>query len=128
MIVLLDTHAFLWWAADDPNLSPLARSIIKDKGNQLYLSAASGWEIAIKSSTGKLALPDPPAVYVQSRMAANRVVELPVSMTHALQVHALPYHHKDPFDRLLVAQSQVESMPILTADPLIAQYAVTVLW
>jgi PIN domain nuclease of toxin-antitoxin system len=126
--LLLDTSAFLWWITNDPKLSATAAALIADTGNTIYLSAATGWEIATKFAIGKLPLPDGPDRYVAHHMQVNGVTELPVLLAHTLHVHTLPFHHKDPFDRILVAQSQVESIPILTADPLIAQYAVTVLW
>ena len=128
MRILLDTHTFLWWIADDPQLSIAARQIIENTDNILYLSAASGWEIAIKARLGKLELPDDVPGYVSEQIAINVIQVLPIEMSHALQVYTLPGHHRDPFDRLLVAQSQVEQLPILTIDPLIAKYAVATIW
>ena len=128
MRILLDTHTFLWWIADDPQLSIAARQIIENTANILYLSAASGWEIAIKARLGKLKLPDDLRGYVAAQISRNSIQVLPIEMSHALQVYALPDHHRDPFDRMLVAQSQVEQLPILTIDPLIAKYAVATIW
>jgi PIN domain nuclease of toxin-antitoxin system len=128
MKALLDTHAFLWWITDDPRLSSHVREIIADGDNELFLSAASGWEMAIKAKLGKLHLPDNPESFVLDQLAINAIESLPVQMGHALRVYALPEHHRDPFDRMLVAQAQSERIPILTADPLIAQYAVKVIW
>jgi len=128
MRVLLDTHTFLWWIGDDPRLSPLARDVIGDGGNVVYLSAASGWEIAIKARLGKLQLPGALASFIADQLAANAFDSLPVQMSHALHVHTLPPHHRDPFDRLLVAQAQMENIPILTADPQIGRYTVQVIW
>jgi PIN domain nuclease of toxin-antitoxin system len=128
MKALLDTHAFLWWITDDPCLSSHVREIIADGDNELFLSAASGWEMAIKAKLGKLHLPDNPESFVLDQLAINAIESLPVQMGHALRVYALPEHHRDPFDRMLVAQAQSERIPILTADPLIAQYAVKVIW
>jgi PIN domain nuclease of toxin-antitoxin system len=128
MRVLLDTHTFLWWIADDPQLSTTARQVIENADNTLYLSAASGWEIAIKARLGKLRLPGDVPGYVSEQITINAVQVLPIEMSHALQVYTLPDHHRDPFDRILVAQSQVEQLPILTIDPLIAQYSVTIIW
>lgn len=128
MRVLLDTHTFLWWNANDPQLSMLARQIIGDSTNTLYVSVACAWEIAIKAQTGKLVLPQPPPVYVASRLKTNSMKPLPVRLDHALHVFTLPMHHRDPFDRIIIAQSQLENLPILTIDPLITQYAVQTLW
>ncbi|TDA65686.1 MAG: type II toxin-antitoxin system VapC family toxin [Clostridia bacterium] len=128
MRALLDTHAFLWWITDDPQLSPKAREVISYGGNNLFLSAASGWEIAIKANLGKLQLPADIIPFVSEQLAINSIEPLPVRMDHALHVYTLPDFHRDPFDRLLVAQAQLENMPILTADPQIAQYPVEVIW
>lgn len=128
MRVLLDTHTFLWWTLDDPQLSTFCRQIIADAENTIYLSVASAWEIAIKVQLGKLALPELPEPYVTSRVALNGFQVLPIHLSHALYIYSLPLHHKDPFDRILVAQSQLENLPLLTTDPLIAQYSVQILW
>jgi len=128
MKYLLDTHTFLWWNLDDPQLSALAKEIIADGNNEIFLSAASAWEIAIKAARGRLALPEDPARYVSSRMSLHNFRALPVHIHHATQVYALPMHHTDSFDRLLVAQSQIESMPLLTADVDIRKYDVEVVW
>lgn len=128
MNVLLDTHTFLWWIDDDPRLSPRAREIIGNADNTVFLSAASGWEIAIKARLGRLRLPDELARFIAEQMTVNAFRALPISLSHALHVYTLPAHHRDPFDRLLVAQSQLEGLPILTADPQIVQYPVQVLW
>ena len=128
MNLLLDTHVFLWWIADDTRLSPRARDIIGDGQNALFLSAASGWEIAIKARLGKLTLPTPVVSFVPTQMAKNGIQALPVLLSHALHESTLPSRHRDPFDRMIVAQSQMERLPVLTGDPLIAQYAVETLW
>jgi len=128
MRVLLDTHAFLWWVTDDTHLSSRARAIIADGDNELFLSAASGWEMAIKTRLDKLHLPDNPASFVFEQLRINAIEPLAIQMTHALRVYSLPGHHRDPFDRILVAQAQVERMPIITADPQVAQYNVEILW
>ncbi len=125
---LLDTHVFLWWNMDDPQLSDRAREFMRDAANDLYVSAATAWEIAIKTGRGRLTLPLPPDRYVPERMAAHRMRPLPVLVSHALRVFDLPEIHQDPFDRLLVAQSQVEDLPILTANGQIAAYDVEVIW
>ena len=128
MRALLDTHVFLWWISDDPRLSTHARKIITDGENTLFLSAASGWEIAIKAKLGRLKLPEPLETFVPEQMALNAIESLPIQMSHALHVHTLPLHHRDPFDRLLVAQAQLDNLPILTADPKIALYAIRTVW
>jgi len=128
MRYLLDTHTFLWWIVDSDLLSKRVRDIMSDGANTLYLSAASGWEIAIKADLGRIQLPDEPGKVIPEQMSLNTVVGLPIQMSHALHVHSLPKHHRDPFDRMLVAQSQLEELPILTSDPQIAKYEVDVVW
>lgn len=128
MKYLLDTHTFLWWNMDDPQLSLLAREILADGNNEIFLSVASAWEITIKTARGRLALPEDPAQYVASRMSLHNFQALPVQIHHATQVYKLPMHHADPFDRLLIAQSQVEIMPLLSVDVDIRKYDVDVVW
>ena len=128
MNVLLDTHAFLWWVIDDPQLSDTARATIADPNNTIYISVVSAWEIIIKQRTGKLSLPEPPETYIPSRLASNRFSSLPVQMQHVLQIASLPDYHRDPFDRLLIAQSQIEQIPIITVDQTIIQYSVSIIW
>jgi len=128
MKALLDTHTFLWWIANDPQLSPRARQIMEDANTEPLLSAVSGWEIAIKSHLGKLKLPADLQGFVAEQLRINGIQVLPIQMAHALHVFTLPDHHRDPFDRMLVAQGQLEKLPILTGDPQIAQYGVTVIW
>ena len=128
MRVLLDTHSFLWWVTDDPRLSPRAREIMSDGENHLFFSAASAWEIAIKARLGRLTIPEPIATFVPAQLAENGIEGLPIGLSHALQVHSLPDHHRDPFDRMLIAQSQMENLPILTGDPWITRYPVETIW
>jgi PIN domain nuclease of toxin-antitoxin system len=123
---LLDTHVWLWLQTEPERLPDEVRERLSDGSAQLLLSAASSWEIAIKHALGKLPLPEPPKTYVPSRMRHDSVDGLPVTHAHALHVATLPLHHGDPFDRLLVAQSQLEDVPLVTADPRIARYEVTV--
>ena len=127
MKALLDTHAFIWWVTDDSRLSSTARGIIADDSNVLFLSAASAWEIVIKVRLGKLNLPEPPETYIPSRLTMNRFESLPIQMVHALQVVNLPDFHRDPFDRIIIAQSQVEKMPIITVDTQVTRYPVDVI-
>ena len=128
MRALLDTHVFLWWITANPQLSPLAREIISNGENELFLSAASGWEMAIKAKLGKLQLPDGICSFIAGQLAINNFAALSVQMNHALHVYTLPDYHRDPFDRLLIAQAQTEDLPILTADHQIARYPVKVVW
>jgi PIN domain nuclease of toxin-antitoxin system len=124
----LDTHAFLWWITEDRRLSARAHKALADGGNDLLLSGASGWEIAIKASLGRITLPVPIARFLSEQLQRNGIGTLPIEMRHALRVHAIPLLHRDPFDRLLVAQAQLEKLRILTSDPQIAQYDVETLW
>lgn len=128
MRYLLDTHTFLWWNMDDVQLSPLAREIISDGANEIFLSAATAWELALKTARGRLELPEDPIRYVPSRMNLHGFQALPVQIHHAVQVYRLPMHHADPFDRLLIAQSQMESMPLISVDADIRKYEVDVVW
>jgi PIN domain nuclease of toxin-antitoxin system len=128
MRAILDTHTFLWWNTDDPQLSATVRAIISDGANEIFLSASSAWEIAIKAARGRLSLPDPPEKYVAERLTLHRFQGLPVHLSHALRVYSLPDLHRDPFDRLLIAQSQLEKMPILTKDGNIHKYEVEAIW
>ena len=128
MKALLDTHTFLWWNLDDPQLSIKVRNFISDSRNIIYLSAASAWEIAIKSAKGRLSLPESPDLYVANRMRRHHFLALPIEISHALRVFELPQIHADPFDRLLIAQSQMQGLPILSVDSEIARYEVETIW
>lgn len=128
MRVLLDTHAFLWWITDDSRLPASAREVIADPGNELFLSAASGWEMAIKARLGRLEVAGVLTRLIPEHMARNAIQGLPVSMGHALSVQDLPDIHRDPFDRILVSQGLLEQMPILTQDENIAKYEIQVIW
>lgn len=125
---LLDTHTFLWWITENSRLSANIYSIVGDGNNELYLSAASGWEIAIKAGLGRLQLPANPAKFIAEQVLINSIIVLPIQMSHALYVYNLPAHHNDPFDRMLIAQAKLEDLTILTADPLIAKYDVKIIW
>jgi len=128
MRYLLDTHTFLWWNMDDAQLSSLAKELIADGNNEIFLSAASAWEIAIKTARGRLTLPEDPTRYVSNRLSLHGFQALPVQIHHAVQVYKLPLHHSDPFDRLLIAQSQIESMSMISLDIEIRKYEVEVIW
>jgi len=119
--LLLDTHALLWWLADDSRLSAPARAAIARA--HVTVSAASAWEIAIKAAAGKLAAPEE----LEVRLDQERFVALAVSVPHALRAGELPRHHRDPFDRMLIAQAQLERLTIVTRDPRFSLYDVEVL-
>jgi len=126
--LLLDTQCWLWMQASPQHFSSTARALVDDPDNVLLLSPVSAWEISTKYALGRLTLPIPPAEYVPSRMKSSGVDSLALQHSHALQVATLPWHHRDPFDRLLIAQAQVEGIPILSADRKLAAYDVQVCW
>jgi PIN domain nuclease of toxin-antitoxin system len=126
--LLLDTHTFLWWNEASPRLSKKALVLLSDPANTLLLSVVSAWELVLKTQTGKLRLPESLNVYVPTRMAHYAMHALPVSLAHALASESLPLHHRDPFDRLLIAQATIEGVPIVTADPEFRRYAIKVVW
>lgn len=128
MKVLFDTHSFLWWDLDPGKLSPRAITVCNDPATMLYLSVASAWEIQIKVQVGKLTLPRPLADIIASQQARNGLQILPATLGHILDIDQLPAIHKDPFDRLIVAQARVEGAVLVTADPIVARYPVTVEW
>ena len=109
-------------------LNAHARSLLADRGNQLVLSVASTWEIAIKVSIGKLQLPGPVETFIPEQVRQDDTQILPVELRHTLHLVNLPHHHRDPFDRMLVAQAMVESLPLLTADPLLRPYGAPMVW
>ena len=120
MTLLLDTHVLLWWMDNPGQLSRQAQRAIQDGANRVYISAAVAWEIAIKKSLGKLSTTDD----LEEMMDANRFIPLPVTIPHALAVLSLPNHHRDPFDRMLVAQAMHEGFRLVTRDQEIAKYPV----
>jgi PIN domain nuclease of toxin-antitoxin system len=126
--LLLDTHAFLWWVSDHASMSGPARAAIADADNEVLLSAASCWEMAIKTSLGKLTLSESLERFIPAQLAMNRFQLLPIDLRHTLRVAGLPWHHRDPFDRLLVAQCQHESLTLLSADATLARYDIAVRW
>jgi PIN domain nuclease of toxin-antitoxin system len=125
MNLLLDTHIWLWWTSGSKALPKKARYLIADKQNRITFSAASVWEIAIKYRLGKLTLPMPPGAYVSARLAMQHFEILPINTMHAAEVASLLDHHRDPFDRLLIAQAQIEGMTLLTADRALEPYTVS---
>jgi PIN domain nuclease of toxin-antitoxin system len=128
MNLLLDTHTFLWFIAGDSNLSKAARSAIEDLNNNLYLSVASVWEIAIKVSIDKLELSEPFETFIPEQLAENGIELLDISVEHAAQIVSMPFHHRDPFDRLIAAQSNVEKMTLLSVDEVFDSYGINRLW
>jgi PIN domain nuclease of toxin-antitoxin system len=122
--LLLDTHAWLWWLSDDRRLGRRARQALAHPRSEIYVSAASAWEIAIKESLGKLRVVK---ADLEAEIAANGFVELPIRTRHALVAGRLAPVHEDPFDRMLVAQARVEELAVVTGDPVFAEYGVTVL-
>jgi PIN domain nuclease of toxin-antitoxin system len=126
--LLLDTSTFLWMAVDPPRLSRVARRALTDADNEVYLSTASAWEIAVKYALGKLALAEEPATFVPRMRQVHRVAELPISEAAALGSAKLPRLHGDPFDRMLVCQAIAEGMSIVTDDRWIQRYPVRITW
>jgi PIN domain nuclease of toxin-antitoxin system len=122
--LLLDSHALLWWQEDDPRLGANARKAVERPNTALYFSAASVWELAIKQAQQKLELPDS----LLDVLADEGFVEVAISAAHGLRAGSLPPHHKDPFDRMIVAQAQSEGLTVVTRDERIAAYGVPVLW
>jgi len=127
MKAILDTHAFLWGIAGDRRMSQHARDIFVGPSN-LSLSIASIWEILIKVQIGKLNLPRPAGPYVISKLAENRIGTLPIELDHLLAFEQLPMHHRDPFDRMIVAQSLEQGWPVITADTVFKNYPIRVIW
>ncbi len=128
MKLLLDTHTFLWWITDDPQLSTKALELIGDGHNILYWSAASSWEVSIKYALGRMPLPEAPEQFLPAEIEKNRLESLPIIDAHAFQAGQLPHHHRDPFDRMLVAQAQVESLALLSNDQQLNHYDVEIRW
>jgi len=128
MRVLLDTHTFLWFALGDPKLSSHARSHIEDLDNEKLISPASYWEIAIKISLNKYTLSQPYEEFMQKGIAGNGFIILPIEPKHTAALTTLPFHHRDPFDRLIIAQAMVEQIPVISGDGAFAAYPVTRIW
>jgi len=127
MKALLDTHTFLWAISGSQKLSPRAGRIFEGPSD-LWLSVASIWEIEIKVRMGKMPLPAPAGPYIVKKLVENRIETLPISLDHVLKVETLPMHHRDPFDRILIAQSLEQGWPVVTSDPEFRNYPVQVIW
>ena len=128
MKLLIDTQCWLWWFAEPDRLQEATIAQIVDETNELWFSVASIWEMGIKVGLGKLPLPEPIDRYLSSRMKQLGARSLEIRADHALQAGGLPLHHRDPFDRMLIAQAQVEGMTIVTSDRMFARYEVEILW
>jgi PIN domain nuclease of toxin-antitoxin system len=126
--LLLDTHSFLWWVGAGRALSRRARSAIGSGRNECFVSIATAWEIAIKVSLGSLRVEGSLDRFLPDQIAANGFQPLPIDLRHAARVATLPFHHRDPFDRLLVAQALEEELAVVTADPVFAEYGVKRVW
>lgn len=128
MRALLDTHAFLWFVLGDAQLSSTARRHIEDSGNETLVSPASYWEIAIKISLQKYMLSQPYEAFMQQGIVDNGFRILPIDPRHTAVLTSLPFHHRDPFDRLIIAQAMVEQMPVISGDAAFAAYPVPCIW
>jgi PIN domain nuclease of toxin-antitoxin system len=128
MKILLDTHTFLWWDSSPEKLGKTVTELLSQTENVVYVSVVTAWEIQIKKQLGKLSLTVPLAELLESQQEVNDVNILQVQLNHVLALDELPFHHKDPFDRLLVAQARIEGMEIATADPVFSKYDVKVIW
>lgn len=129
MKVLVDTHVFLWWSSErGARVSDRARELLADASTDVAFSVASAWELALKVGAGRMELPGPIERYLPDRLRHHGFDLLPIELSHVLRAGALPRIHGDPFDRILVAQAQVEGIPILTADPAISRYDVETIW
>lgn len=128
MNYLIDTHSFLWFVEGNTNLSKTARFHMEDETAALFLSVASVWEIAIKFSLGKLELTQPYDVFIPQQLVTNDIELLPITLLHTGAIIPLPLHHRDPFDRLIIAQSITEQMPIISKDGIFDAYGVVRIW
>lgn len=128
MKLLLDTHTLLWFLADDPQLSPTAKAGIENPLTAKYVSVATCWEIAIKVGLNKLNLGEPASKFLPRELVANHFQLLDIGLSHVTRVETLPFHHRDPFDRLLIAQAMLENVPLVSADAVFDAYGVTRVW
>jgi PIN domain nuclease of toxin-antitoxin system len=128
MKLLLDTHTFIWWANEPEKLSEKAVTACQDNSNTLILSVVSVWEMQIKMQSGKLKISRPIEELIKTQQQANGLQVLPIELAHVLSLSSLTSHHKDPFDRLLIAQANVEGAILISVDPVFASYGIKVLW
>jgi PIN domain nuclease of toxin-antitoxin system len=125
---LLDTIVWLWSVGPSKTIGTAGLEILASREEEIYLSAASSWEIAIKTRLGKFQLPEPPGRYVPKRLIDQGIRSLPINQDHSLKVYDLPLHHSDPFDRIIIAQAIVEDMVVLTSDRVFEKYPIDVVW
>ena len=128
MRLLLDTHVLLWWHDQPARLTETAYGAINDPGNDVFLSVVNGWEIQIKAQLGKLTLSKPLRLLLQEEQATNGFRVLPVTIEHIYALDSFPLHHSDPFDRLLIAQAHHEGLTLVTHDPQLSTYSISLLW
>jgi len=128
MKLLLDTHTFIWWDSQSSQIPPATLALLKNPQNDLMVSLGSIWEIQIKTHLGKLALRAPLLDILQQQQAENGLVLLPITLAHIVELDCLPWHHKDPFDRLLIAQSRIESATLVSKDTAFHQYDCQLVW
>ena len=128
MRFLLDTHSFLWFITGDNNLSNKTKYLITDLSNQVFVSVVSLWEISIKTGPGKLELSHPFEELIPKQLALNEIDQLPINLDHLAELISLPFHHRDPFDRLIIAQAMVEDLPIISKNSAFPAYSIDVIW
>ncbi|MGQ9632516.1 MAG: type II toxin-antitoxin system VapC family toxin [bacterium] len=128
MRIIIDTCTFLWFIDDNPKLSAAASAIIEDPNSEVLLSIANLWEMAIKCSIGKLIFTEPFNMFMQRQLNLNRIGILPINLDHVAGVVTLPFHHRDPFDRLMIAQAMVDNIPIVSPDEVFDNYPIRRLW
>ena len=128
MKILLDTHTFLWAITDDRRLSAPARKAFSAANSEVLLSVASIWEILVKSETGRLPFPRPIGTYLRAQLSKTAITVLPILLSHVLELEQLPSHHRDPFDRIILAQAIAERLPVVSADTKFRSYPVEILW
>ena len=128
MKLILDTHAFIWWDSAPNKLSPQILTVCQDQANEMILSVASVWEMQIKLQLGKLQLKLPLEEIIEGQQQTNNIQVLPITLAHTLALDDLPMHHRDPFDRLLIAQANVEEATLVSRDKIFEQYPVKLLW
>ncbi len=128
MKYLLDTHVLIWWITSDARLSTAAKDLIRSHRNNIFWSVASSWEISIKYALGKLEFDEPPETLIPAQLEINHIQILPILNAHAFLAGQLPVHHKDPFDRMLVAQARIESLGIISNDSKLGLYDVDIYW
>ncbi|KAF0192185.1 MAG: PilT domain-containing protein [bacterium] len=128
MKILIDTCSFLWFIEDNPKLSSVAKSLIEDEDNEIFLSIISVWEIAIKTSIGKLSITDTLSEFIKTQLKVNDIKLLNISLEDTYLVSSLPFHHKDPFDRLIISQAITGKLPIISYDSIFDSYSVSRLW